>query len=87
MINKTKAKELADRFHGKVCDEVNDGELYDLIDQIYNSIAEEIDCEERPIDGWQKGTSEGNKMHLAGKIIGFNDVKKQNKDFKERLLK
>jgi len=93
MINKTKAKEMLIKLGGGWCDRYEccihglgegfEEEFEKIIDQIYNSIADDIDCEEEKMKNEWKDI-QGNYYH---EIQGVNQVKKQNKDFKERLLK
>lgn len=82
MINKTKALKLFEKRIGIYAPDCSD-----IIDQIYNSIAEEINCEEEH-SCWscdKIGGFCGDRE--CGEDIGADKVKKQNKDFKERLLK
>lgn len=94
MINKSTAKEMLKALDSECCDVFEchlhntDGKVITLypdfeaiLDQIYNSIAEEIDCEERKIED----VDEGSISHLYRQ--GYNWMVNKNKDFKERLLK
>ena len=89
MINKTKAKEMLKALDSEFCDVFEchlhntDGKVITLypdfeaiLDKIFDSIADEIDCEEVEV-----------AIYSDDENWGINQVKQQNKAFKERLLK